>query len=220
MTARLPKRERREPVAINAFSHFSQQILGSSGLQTPEFKSPESSPTSRRTPGMSFDSNATEYESPTMSPRLEVRTPKPSPSSVFGIERKTPELRAPHVSRDNREMSLDPSSGSSAELQSFPRSPRPVGAAVSDLLHHPRPHHHQHSAMYSLPPASGSQYSNDKFNYPGGYVQPQSHYHSGHVTHRRPSVIMRAGREDSNKLQLQADILKFHGNILTHTGNS
>ena len=36
----------------------------------------------------------------------------------------------------------------------------------------------------------------------------------------RPSVIMRAVREveDPAKLQLQADILKFHGNILTHTG--
>lgn len=36
---------------------------------------------------------------------------------------------------------------------------------------------------------------------------------------QRPSVIRRAGREDPSKLQLQADILKFHGNILTHTGN-
>ena len=40
----------------------------------------------------------------------------------------------------------------------------------------------------------------------------------------RPSVIMRAHgssgikRQESSKLQLQADILKFHGNILTHTG--
>lgn len=43
----------------------------------------------------------------------------------------------------------------------------------------------------------------------------------GHNTSlfQRPSVIRRAGREDSSKLQLQADILKYHGNILTHTGN-
>ena len=37
---------------------------------------------------------------------------------------------------------------------------------------------------------------------------------------QRPSVIKRAGREDRSKLQLQADILKFHGNILTHTGDT
>ena len=38
---------------------------------------------------------------------------------------------------------------------------------------------------------------------------------------RRASVIKRIAREDSGsaKLQMQADILKFHGNILTHTGN-
>ena len=36
---------------------------------------------------------------------------------------------------------------------------------------------------------------------------------------QRPSVIKRAMREGSAKLQMQADILKFHGNILTHTGN-
>jgi len=36
---------------------------------------------------------------------------------------------------------------------------------------------------------------------------------------QRPSVIKRAGKDDSAKLQMQAEILKFHGNILTHTGN-
>lgn len=36
---------------------------------------------------------------------------------------------------------------------------------------------------------------------------------------QRPSVIKRAMRDGSAKLQMQADILKFHGNILTHTGN-
>ena len=36
---------------------------------------------------------------------------------------------------------------------------------------------------------------------------------------QRPTVIRRAVRDGSAKLQMQADILKFHGNILTHTGN-
>lgn len=37
--------------------------------------------------------------------------------------------------------------------------------------------------------------------------------------YQRPSVIMRAGRDETSKLQLQADILKFHGDVLKHTGN-
>ena len=38
--------------------------------------------------------------------------------------------------------------------------------------------------------------------------------------YQRPSVIMRAGRDETSKLQLQADILKFHGDVLKHTGQT
>lgn len=51
------------------------------------------------------------------------------------------------------------------------------------------------------------------------YVYQSSSAAGPSSIYQRPSVIMRAGREDPNKLQLQADILKFHGNILKHTGN-
>lgn len=50
-------------------------------------------------------------------------------------------------------------------------------------------------------------------HHPSGFPRPSLTGYS------RPSVIMRAGREDPGRLQLQADLLKFHGNILTHTGN-
>ena len=39
------------------------------------------------------------------------------------------------------------------------------------------------------------------------------------VLPQRPSVIKRTGREEPSKLLMQAEILKFHGNILTHTGD-
>ena len=223
MTPRLAKRERRESesVTLGGFSNYSptQTFPESSrrGGQTPEFKSTEGSP------NMRANQAATEYGSPTMSPRI----PTPQTPSVFGFERKPFDFMAPHCSSENPGLSFGYNSGSSASAKS-PGYQRPVEAGGRHLLHHHQQTSHQPVYSPGQASGSGSQYSENKFHYPSDRSQPPTrHYHSapGHAAahvaaHRRPSVIMRAGKEDSSKLQLQADILKFHGNILTHTGNN
>ena len=217
MTPRLAKRERRESesVTLGGFSNYSPtQTFPESSRQTPEFKSTEGSP------NMRANQAATEYGSPTLSPRI----PTPQTPSVFGFERKPFDFMPPHCSGENTGQSFGYNSGSSASAKS-PGYQRPGEAGGGHLLHHHQQTSHQ--PVYSPGQASGSQYSENKFHYPGDRSQPPTrHYHSapGHTAahvaaHRRPSVIMRAGKEDSSKLQLQADILKFHGNILTHTGS-
>ena len=215
MTPRTAKRKRRESeaVTLGGFSNFSPPTRTFSESshhgdgQTPEFKSSEGSPNLR------MNQATTEYGSPTISPRMQ--TP-----SVFGIERKPFDfMPLPHGSGDSTGMGFGYNSGFPSKSAAEYLRPGETGAR--HLLHH--------QPVYCPDQASGGSqpYTENKFHYYGDRSQPQPphppHYHPGHVSghvasHRRPSVIMRAGKEDSSKLQLQADILKFHGNILTHTG--
>ena len=218
MTPRLAKRKRRESeaVTLGGFSNFSPptQTFSESSHhdgQTPEYKSSEGSPNLR------INQATTDYGSPTLSPRIQ----NTQTSSVFGIERKPFDFMAPHGSGDSTGMSFGYNSGFPAKSAAEYLRP----GETRHLLHH----QHQTSHVYCPDQASGgSPYTDNKFHYYGDRSQqPQPPHHGyshpGHVAahvaaHRRPSVIMRAGKEDSSKLQLQADILKFHGNILTHTG--
>ena len=108
-------------------------------------------------------------------------------------------------------------------------SPGAASPASAPSLSHPlySPPHHQ--AYHSCHPPYSPSYPAPAPLHPAPARPPPatSHYPecppspgpSG-PSLPRPSVIMRAVREveDPAKLQLQADILKFHGNILTHTG--
>ena len=108
-------------------------------------------------------------------------------------------------------------------------SPGAASPASAPSLSHPlySPTHHQ--AYHSCHPPYSPSYPAPAPLHPAPARPPPatSHYPecppspgpSG-PSLPRPSVIMRAVREveDPAKLQLQADILKFHGNILTHTG--
>ena len=123
-------------------------------------------------------------------------------------------------------------SGDSMGPDSVPPS-RSLMSPTSQLDSNPGP-----SSMVSPPPCHVSPPIKEE---PGpSFLQGQNKFVNEdiwgqsltHLTHNtpgfnRPSVIMRAKknsdnrvskRQESSKLQLQADILKFHGNILTHTG--
>ena len=225
MTPRLPKRERRESESVAQRSSFAANPF------SPNTSFPETSPRpgGGLTPERSKDTPRTDYGTP-MSPRL-----TPASSSVFGIERKPFDFMSAHSSGDIIPSFGGYSSASAKPPPGYPGQPRqPVGEATSHLLHQTSGQQQVYSQgnkpVYS--PGTGSQYSGSKFHYSGdgGSHQSQQFYSGpgqflppskspGHVaSHRRPSVIMRAGKEDSSKLQMQADILKFHGNILTHTG--
>ena len=237
MTPRLPKRERRESESVTQRSSFAANFS-----PTPAFSE---SVQSGLPPERSKDTPASRTDYGSLSPMSPSLTPAmPASSSVFGIERKPFDFMSPHSNTGDIIPSFGGYSSASAKPPpGYPGIPRPVREAASHLLHQTSGQQPVYSPgnkpVYS--PGTGSQYSGSKFHYSGdggsqppGLSQPQHFYSgsgqflppskstghgSGHVApHRRPSVIMRAGKEDSSKLQMQADILKFHGNILTHTG--
>ena len=86
-------------------------------------------------------------------------------------------------------------------------SPQPIS---SPAVHNPL--HSSFSFPFTTTPIIKPDLTSLTFPYTGGDLKTPP-------VPQRPSVIKRAVREDPAKLQMQADILKFHGNILTHTGN-